>query len=188
MDLTKKYDGLIFDCDGTLTDSMPLHFVAWRDTMAKYGIEFTEQRFYAMGGMPTDQIVRILSAEQSIELDSKAVAAEKEHSFIANIAQLQPKADICDIARQYRGKIPMAVASGSERNTVMIQLEIIGLSEGFDAIVASEDTEKHKPEPDVFLKAAELLGVTASRCLVYEDSPLGIDAAVAAGMDYVDVR
>ena len=188
MDLTEKYDGLIFDCDGTLTDSMPLHFVAWRDTLAKHSIDFSEERFYAMGGMPTDQIVSVLSKEQSVQVDAKSVAAEKEQAFIANIKALKPKNEVCEIVRQYVGKIPLAVASGSERDTVILQLQMIGLTKQFDAIVAAEDTDKHKAEPDVFLKAAELLGVSPNKCLVYEDSPLGIQAAQAAGMDYVDVR
>ncbi|NNE00861.1 MAG: HAD-IA family hydrolase [Pirellulaceae bacterium] len=186
--MSEKYDGLIFDCDGTLTDSMPLHYIAWRETMAAYGIDFTEERFYAMGGMPTDRIVAVLAAEQSMELNAREVADEKESAFIASIAKLLPRIDVCDIARAHHGRIPLAVASGSARNSVIQQLDHLRLTDLFDSIVASEDTTRHKPEPDVFLEAARRLGVEPVKCLVYEDSPLGIDAAIAAGMDYVDVR
>ncbi|MCL4157504.1 UNVERIFIED_CONTAM: hypothetical protein GTU68_031711 [Idotea baltica] len=167
---------------------MPLHFLAWRETMDRYGIEFTEERFYSMGGMRTEKIVTILSKDHGISIDSVAVAAEKEAAFMNHISQLEPRADICQIAKDYAGEMPMAVASGSEREVVLAQLEIIGLTQLFDAIVAAEDTQLHKPEPDVFLEAARRLGVAPDTCLVYEDSPLGFQAATAASMDYVDVR
>lgn len=188
MDLRDQYSALIFDCDGTLTDSMPLHFLAWRDTMSRHGIDFTEERFYAMGGMRTEKIVAILSKEHGIDIDAATVAAEKEAAFMEHMPQLQPREDICQIAKDYAGVLPMAVASGSERAVVLAQLKLLGITELFGAIVAAEDTQLHKPEPDVFLKAAKLLGVDASTCLVYEDSPLGFQAALAAGMQYVDVR
>jgi beta-phosphoglucomutase family hydrolase len=188
VDLNQQYSGLIFDCDGTLTDSMPIHFIAWRETMSRHGIDFTEDRFYAMGGMRTETIVAILADENGLPLDAKSVANEKEIAFMNRISDLKPRADVCEIARTYLGTMPMAVASGSEKEVVLAQLEIIGLTDAFPVVVAAEDTKKHKPEPDVFLKAAELLGVDPTRCLVYEDSPLGFQAAKAAGMDYVDVR
>ena len=187
MELIDRYSGLIFDCDGTLSDSMPLHFIAWRDTMARHGIEFSEERFYGMGGMPTEKIVAILASENSIELDARAVAGEKEDAFLEQIDLLQPRPDICAIARNHCGKLPMAVASGSERRSVLVQLRHLEITNIFDAIVTAEDTQFHKPKPDVFLKAASLMNVDPTQCLVYEDSPLGFQAATAAGMDFVDV-
>lgn len=188
MNLTDQYGALIFDCDGTLTDSMPLHFVAWQETMSRHGIDFTEERFYAMGGMRTEKIVAILALESGLDLDASAVAAEKEAAFMDHMGDLAPREDICQIARDHAGKLPMAVASGSEREVVIAQLERIGLSQLFNAIVAAEDTELHKPEPHVFLEAARRLGADPTTCLVYEDSPLGFQAATAAGMDFIDVR
>ena len=164
-----RYGGLIFDCDGTLTDSMPLHFEAWRETMARFGIEFTEQRFYSMAGMPTDKIIRILAEEQSVDVDPQVAGVEKELAFRQRIPRLTPLQRVCDIARAYHNVVPMAVASGGDRDGVWAQI-------------------KHKPEPDVFLKAAERLGVDPATCLVFEDSPLGLDAAARASMDCVDVR
>tara|TARA_R110002049_G_scaffold2750_1_gene21316 strand:- start:12392 stop:12958 length:567 start_codon:yes stop_codon:yes gene_type:complete len=183
-----QYDGLIFDCDGTLTDSMPLHFVAWRDTMTLYGIEFAEDRFYSMAGMPSDQIIGILSGEQQVRVDIDAAAEKKEAAFATMIDRLQSKDDVCQVARSHHGRLPMAVASGGIRPIVDQQLVKIGVRNLFDAIVTAEDTTKHKPEPDVFLLAADLLGISPNRCVVFEDSPLGFTAAERAGMAWVDVR
>ena len=188
MDLTQNYSGLIFDCDGTLTDSMPLHFIAWHETMNRYGIDFTEERFYALGGMRTEKIIGLLAEEHGIEIDVPAASAQKEAAFLTHLDKLQPREDICQIARDHAGKIPLAVASGGERDIVVAQLKRIGLTEIFPVVVAAEDTELHKPHPDVFLEAARRLGVDPTGCLVYEDSPLGFQAAEAAGMQYVDVR
>lgn len=184
----KEYCGLIFDCDGTLTDSMPLHYCAWRDTMNEYGIAFPRQQFYALGGMPTTQIIERLAREQGVKLDVLAAAEAKETAFLNSIDQLQPVESVLEVARHYRGKIPIAVASGGYREAVWKQLVQIGCHDWFDAIVTAEDTVRHKPEPDVFLKAAERLGVEPKACLVYEDADLGLQAARAAGMDCIDVR
>lgn len=187
-DLSTRFDGLIFDCDGTLTDSMPLHYHAWRETMLAHGIDFTEQRFYSMGGMPTEKIIATLSSEQNVSVDANSAADAKENAFAQRMHALQPLELVCQCAQRHRGRLPMAVASGGIRPIIDRQLELVGIEEWFDVIVTSEDTEEHKPEPDAFLLAARLLGVSPERCLVFEDSPLGFDAAVRAGMQFVDVR
>ncbi|MCO8120174.1 HAD-IA family hydrolase [Stieleria sp. TO1_6] len=184
----EKYDGLIFDCDGTLADSMPVHYVAWRDTLQRHRIEFPEARFYSMGGMPSDKIVTLLSTEQGVQADPVAVANEKEVYFQTLIDQVRPKQAVCDIAVAFHRRKPMAVASGSGRIVVVKQLVSLKIDELFAAVVTAEDTERHKPEPDVFLEAARRIGVRPERCVVFEDSPLGFQAAEAAGMDWVDVR
>ncbi|MEM0926430.1 MAG: beta-phosphoglucomutase family hydrolase [Planctomycetota bacterium] len=184
----EKYDGLIFDCDGTLADSMPLHFVAWRETLARYGIDFDEARFYSMGGMPSSSIVQILSSEQGKPVDALAVAVEKEQHFQSLLDRVEPKTAVVELAQTFAGRKPMAVASGSGREVVMRQLEVLGIANLFSAIVTAEDTQKHKPEPDVFLEAARQLNLSPTRCVVFEDSPLGFQAATAAGMDWIDVR
>lgn len=182
------FDALIFDCDGTLTDSMPLHYLGWRDTMLRYGIEFGEDRFYSLGGMPSNKIVAMLADEFGVAIDSQAVAHEKEEAFLAYLDQLQPILPIVDIAKNSRGKKPMAVASGGFRDVIQKQLVQIGVLEWFDTLVTAEDTTRHKPEPDVFLEAARRMNTPANRCLVFEDADLGIEAARRAGMAYIDVR
>src|SRR5690606_25959534 len=130
-----SYQGLIFDCDGTLTDSMPLHYVAWQQALQPHGIAFPEDRFYAMGGVPTDKIIAILCQEQQLTCDATSVAAEKEAAFLLTLASLVANEPVCEIARQHHGKLPMAVASGGIRAVVMDQLVKIDMHAYFETIV-----------------------------------------------------
>ncbi len=185
-----EIQGLIFDCDGTLADTMPLHFHAWRSTLDRYGIELNEDRFYSLGGQPTVKIVQLLAGEQGLDLDAEAVANEKEEAFLVRLSEVKPIAPIVDIVRANVGKLPMAVASGSHRAVVFDVLKIIGLDDLFDenTVVGAEDTALHKPNPDVFLEAARRIGVAPEKCRVYEDAELGIEAARRANMQCFDVR
>jgi beta-phosphoglucomutase family hydrolase len=184
----RDYAAIIFDCDGTLTDSMPVHYVAWHHTMTAHGIEFPEDRFYALGGMPSDQIIRLLAEEQAVAIDAVTAAQQKEAAFLERLHLLEPIETVLHVADFFRHRIPLAVASGGGREIVLKQLEKIGIRDWFEAIVAAEDTERHKPHPDVFLEAARRLGIPPADCLVYEDADLGLQAARAAGMDWIDVR
>jgi beta-phosphoglucomutase-like phosphatase (HAD superfamily) len=118
---------LIFDCDGTLTDSMPLHFVAWSQTMRRFGIEFSEDRFYELGGIPSDKIIQMLADEAQLLLDVAAVTQEKEQVFLDSLHLLEEIAAITSIVRENKGKLPMAVASGGFRDIVAKQIAHIGL-------------------------------------------------------------
>ena len=183
-----KIKALIFDCDGTLTDSMPLHFIAWREVMTRHGMAFPEERFYAMGGIPSDKIILMLCEEHGLSLDPVQIAHEKEAAFLEHLHTLTEIPAITNLARQYRGQLPMAVASGGLRYVIELQLKQIGLEGWFDTIVTAEDTELHKPEPDVFLEAASRLNADPARCVVFEDTDIGLEAARRAGMAGVDVR
>lgn len=156
--------------------------------MNRYGIVFDEQRFYALGGMPTSNIIELLSGEQGVQIDVTQAAQEKELAFLQRLDTLLPLPQVVAVAEHYRGQIPLAVASGGYRDVIDRQLAKIGCLDWFDAIVTAEDTRNHKPAPDVFLEAARQLGVPPQACLVYEDSDLGLQAAAAAGMDAIDVR
>lgn len=184
----EPYEGLIFDCDGTLTDSMPVHFLAWRETMDRHGIEFPEDRFYQLGGMPTHKIIQMLADEQNKKVDAESAAQEKESAFVKRLQMLVPIDPVWQVAAHFRGKLPIAVASGGYREIILQQLRQIGCEGWFDAVITAEDTTRHKPEPDVFLEAARQLGVRPEACLVYEDSDLGVRAAQAASMDVIDIR
>ncbi len=188
LDLVRNCKAIIFDCDGTLVDSMPVHFVAWRETMSRYGIAFPEERFYSLGGMPSDRIIQMLASEQGITLDAVSVAHEKELAFLARIDLLIPIEAVVEVVRQNRGVKPIAVASGGFRAIIQRQLEQIAMHDWFDAVVTAEDTAKHKPEPDVFLEAARQLGTSPKHCIVFEDADLGVEAARRAGMNCIDVR
>lgn len=181
-------EGLIFDCDGTLADTMPLHFIAWRTTLNRHGVDMDENRFYSMAGQPTVHIVQILLDEQGVTGNAVDIAVEKEQAFLQVLHQVEPIEAVVEIARQHKGKLPMAVASGSRRSVVFDVLKHIGLEDFFDAIVGAEDTEKHKPEPDVFLEAAARIRIAPEKCRVYEDADLGVEAAARAGMACFDVR
>jgi beta-phosphoglucomutase-like phosphatase (HAD superfamily) len=180
--------GLIFDCDGTLVDSMPLHFLAWHKTMMAYGLELPEDRFYALGGMPSHLIIDMLAREQSVDVDSRRAAQEKEKAFLQLIDRLEPIHAVLDVAKMHFEIKPMAVASGGFRPIIHQQLDLIGCKHLFQSIVTAEDTVRHKPEPDVFLEAARRLDVSPENCLVFEDADLGVQAAKNAGMRCIDVR
>jgi beta-phosphoglucomutase-like phosphatase (HAD superfamily) len=184
----RAYQAIIFDCDGTLTDSMPVHYIAWRRTMDRWGIEFPEDRFYALGGMPSDRIVALLAGEQGKSVDIALAAEQKEAEFLTMLTALEPIDSVVAVARHFFGQLPMAVASGGFRAIIDQQLRQIQVADLFPVVVTAEDTARHKPFPDVFLEAAARLAMPPTQCLVYEDSELGIQAAVAAGMDYIDVR
>ncbi|MCC6682301.1 MAG: HAD family phosphatase [Phycisphaeraceae bacterium] len=184
------HKALIFDCDGTLVDSMPLHWIAWEKTARKYGLEahFPFDRFMAWGGRPATAILEQLTREAGITLDTEAVALEKEASYVDLIDQLQPIEPVLAIARHFRGKLPMAVATGAHRAVVLRSLGSAGITDWFDAIVTCEDVTHPKPHPETYLKAAEALGMAPSACLAFEDAEPGFVAAREAGMEVIDVR
>jgi HAD superfamily hydrolase (TIGR01509 family) len=184
--------GFIFDLDGTLADTMPVHFGMWQVIAERHGLTFPEERFYAMGGVPTSRIAAILIQEAGLSLDPVAVALEKEQTYVDRLFRgeltVQPIESVMAIARARRAEGPLAIASGSTRRIVNHTLGLLGITDWFGAVVAAEDTARHKPEPDVFLEAARRLGVQPGRCTVYEDTDLGLEAARRAGMIGVDVR
>jgi HAD superfamily hydrolase (TIGR01509 family) len=181
--------GLIFDCDGTLADTMPAHYRAWTAMLGRFGIPFPEPRFYAMGGMPTAQIIRVLAADAGVQVqDVDAMVREKEEGFLTHLGAVTAIEPVVRIAAAYRGRLPIAVASGGYRHTITLTLDRLAIRDWFDALVTAEDTTRHKPEPDVFLEAARRLRVSAAQCVVFEDTDIGLEAARRAGMLGIDVR
>ena len=180
--------GLIFDCDGTLADTMPLHWRAWQAVLQRHPFRFTEERFYSLGGIPSRDILGRLSSEQGIPIDSLAVSREKESEYLPLIAQVEPVNVVVGIAREHHGNRPLAVASGGLRRTIEQVLNHLGIRHLFQAVVTSEDVQRQKPAPDIFLEAARRIGVPPRFCRAYEDTDLGLEAIRAAGMEAVDVR
>lgn len=183
-----KPKGLIFDCDGTLADTMPLHWRAWQVIAARHRFHFPEDRFYSLGGVPSRDILQMLSREQGVPLDHLAVAHEKEAEYLPLVAQVEPINAVVGIARENFGKIPMAVATGGTRKIIEQVLNHLGIHQLFQTIVTSEDVTRQKPAPDIFLEAARRIGVPPQFCRAYEDTDLGMKAIRAAGMEAVDVR
>ena len=175
----------IFDCDGTLADTMPTHYRAWQTALGENAREFPEAMFYELGGVPTARIVEILNERHGYAMPVDETVAHKEALFLAmshEIAAIEP---VIALARNYHGAKPLAVASGGHRRIVMSTLRALGIADLFQAIVCSEDYQRGKPSPDPFLEAALRLGVPPERCLVFEDTATGIAAATAAGMQSV---
>ena len=176
------FDAFIFDCDGTLADTMPTHFKAWQTALGKAAEDFPEAMFYELGGVPTSRIVEILNERHGYNLPVEETVAHKEGLFLEmshDIAAIEP---VVALAREYHGKKPLAVASGGHHRIVMNTLRALGIAHLFDAIVCSEDYSRGKPHPDPFLEAARRLNVAAEKCLVFEDTATGAQAAAAAGM------
>ncbi len=182
----REFAGLIFDCDGTLADTMPLHYRAWTRLLDDLGTPFPEELFYSLGGKPSETILELLRDQHGASVpDVSGCAARKEAYFVELLHEVRPIEPVLRYAREWRGRRPLAVASGGYRSNVELTLEAIGIRTWFDTLVCVEDYGRGKPFPDAFLEAARRMQVPPEQCLVFEDSPLGIQAAEAAGMQCV---
>lgn len=183
------YEAVIFDCDGTLVDSMPAHFEAWCDALAMFGAAgiFKEDVFFAMGGRPTLDIVEELNDEYGLKLDPEAVALAKREAFLKRLDQVTLIDEVADFALSLRGKMPLAIATGGTRMVIEKTLKAVGASDWFDEVVTADDVTEGKPAPEIFLRAAYLMGVPPTKCLALEDAPAGIVAAQAAGMQVIAI-
>lgn len=188
------FDAYIFDCDGTLADTMPVHFQAWtltlNDLVGKS--PFSEEMFYHCGGMPAWQILEMLNRDFGLSLEPHETAHVKEARFLQLMNQVQPIQPVLNVLLELGPNAKTAVASGGLTSIVLKTLELIHVSVGPEGlikhVIGYDQVEHGKPAPDLFLRAASLLGVEAHRCLVFEDAKPGFEAAKAAGMTYIDVR
>jgi HAD superfamily hydrolase (TIGR01509 family) len=184
------FRGFIFDCDGTLVDSMPLHYEAWVASLRHHDapFEFTEDYFYSKAGVREQDVVQLLNAQHGTQIDPDAVADYKAILFEKLIPQVQAVKPVAEFARSMHGKFPLSVASGSEEHIVRGCLAANDLLHLFDDIIITPRlVARGKPAPDMFLLAAERMGLAPEDCLVLEDGQSGIDAAKAAGMQWVFV-
>lgn len=184
-----NFEGYIFDCDGTLVDSMPLHFRAWSASFEHHEapFEFSEERFYASAGVPDRETVAALNEEHSCALDADSIHEHKLEFFTKHMHELEAVHAVADVVRSVHGQLPVSVASGSDLSLVEPSLRITELHHYFEIIVTPKDVDRGKPAPDMFLLAAEKMGIAPEKCLVFEDGQAGIDAANAAGMHSVFV-
>ena len=192
MDLKLKLpDGLfkayLFDCDGTIVDSMPLHYIAWKSALSEWNCEFKEEIFYAWGGMPVAEIIASLNKQHGLKMPVNDVAMRKEALYFEILPQLKAVPEVLEHIEAQYGQIPLAVVSGSTKESVTASLDSVKLLDRFDTLVCAGDYERSKPDPEPFLTAAHRLGIAPESCLVFEDTEMGIQAATAAGMASVKV-
>ena len=185
----RSFAGYIFDCDGTLVDSMPIHYVCWVEALKVNGatFDFTEEEFYDYAGIREQDTVILLNEKHGTSVDPDAVAETKAALFRRRIPEVPMVRPVAEFAISQFGKTPMSVASGSEAPTVNACLEATGLLKLFPHIVTPANVKRGKPAPDMFLLAAQLMGVPPEDCLVFEDGRSGLEAARAAGMQAVYV-
>ena len=182
-----SFRAYLFDCDGTVVDSMPLHYIAWKKALAEWDCTFDEQLFYAWGGIPVAEIISLLNERQGLSMSVEGVSSRKENIYLDLLPQLNAIPEVVEHIEDQHGRIPFAVASGSTRESVTASLTIVRLLDRFDALICAGDYKKSKPDPEAFLLAAAKLGVTPESCLVFEDTDMGIQAANAAGMASVKI-
>lgn len=186
----RLFRGIIFDCDGTLVDSMPVHYELWVESLRHYQapFEFTEEEFYSLAGIREQDAVNILNAKHGTEVDAEGVAEHKFRLFQERLTEVREIRPVSELARRaHREKVPISVASGSEEDTVRGVLRANDMERLFEVIITPKLVEKGKPAPDMFLLAAERMGLDPEDCLVFEDGESGMQAARAAGMKAVFV-
>jgi beta-phosphoglucomutase family hydrolase len=190
MELTvdPKVRGLIFDLDGTLVDSMPLHYEAWREVCEKIGFDFTSDFFYAHAGMSSDKIFAEIKEIINGDFDPDAFSDEKEKIYESKIPKLTLIEPVLKIVKDYHHKLPMSIGTGSPSGHSWKAMKAMGLDQYFDIVIGKEVISKPKPDPETFLKCAEAMGVDPQSCQVFEDGDFGLQAARNAGMIATDIR
>jgi beta-phosphoglucomutase-like phosphatase (HAD superfamily) len=184
----EPFKAIIFDCDGTLADTMPAHVKAWVATYKSFGIDIAPEPFFQMGGLPNRAIIETLNRDLGCTLDVEQTQDDKERRYLEILHTVEEITAVVNIAREYQGRVPMAVASSGMGRIVAQTLTSLSLVSLFDTVVTADDVTHGKPSPDIFLLAAERLGADPADCIVYEDGDPGLEAARRAEMRAVDVR
>jgi beta-phosphoglucomutase family hydrolase len=187
-EVTAEIEGLIFDFDGTIVDSMPAHYRSWKEAFSSFGADFSERFFYDNAGMSLIAVVETYNRERGTDLPPAEVVALKDRCHADYLPTTRTIPEVMAVVARYQGVLKMAVATGSTRKLTLPLMERLGLTRYFDAVVFGEDVAHSKPHPESFLRAAEAIRVAPVRCEVFEDGEAGIEAARRAGMKVTDIR
>jgi len=188
MVIDKHIQGLIFDLDGTIADSLPVHLDAWNIVCSEFGYTFPEEKLYEMTGMPTIDFANYIKADSNCEWSAEEIMKMKQQAFHNNLHKVRAIDAVVAIVKKYSTRLPLTVGTGGSRKSAHAILHHLNLGSYFDFVVTASDVSTHKPSPETFLKCAILMDVRPKNCLVFEDGQKGIEAAIAADMPYVDVR
>lgn len=193
LEIDTKAKGLIFDLDGTLADTMPVHYVAYQNILGKYGVNYSAKMFLALAGVPAVETIEKINEIYGTSLNAEEVGHEKEAEYERMMHKMKPIEPVINLLKQYHGKLPIAVGTGGYTRLAWKTLEIIGLKDYIEILVSANDVQNPKPHPETFLRCAEQMGVEPAVCQVFEDGEPGMIAAREAGMiatlvtDYYDV-
>jgi HAD superfamily hydrolase (TIGR01509 family) len=185
---TYRFEALIFDCDGTLVNTAPLHFRSLQRAFASQGLEITESWYRNRLGLSRTPLFEAFEREFGVTIDYRAAETLSESTFASIVHEVQEIPQVASIARGHHRRVPMAVASGGQRFLAEAALKASGLFDLFDAIVTIDDVQEGKPSPALFLEAAKRVHMDSTLCLVFEDTDEGLEAAKRANMQAVDVR
>ena len=188
IEIPKQVKGLIFDLDGTIANTMQNHFLSWRKAVTPYGIDFNAELFKSLTGKPRDATILKLNELFGTNMDPFVVGKVKGDTFNKMVNETKEISVVTDVVRKYHSILPMSIGTGSTRNGAKKTLEVIGMSHFFDIVITANDIEKPKPDPETFLKCADLMGVNPKECVVFEDGILGMQAAESVGMLVIDVN
>lgn len=180
--------GLIFDLDGTIANTMPNHFKAWRKAVLPYGIDFDEELFMSLTGMSRTATIKKLNELFDTKMNPEIVGGLKEEYFNLLVSETKEIEVVANVIREFHNKLPMAIGTGSTTEGAKQTLEIIGMQQYFTVVITSDDVTQGKPHPETFLKCAELMNVNPTECIVFEDGELGMQAARCVGMTVIDVN
>ncbi len=184
-----SFSALIFDCDGTLVDTDATHLMAFSKALTQRNLLMEEKWYLDRVGISATALLKAYESEVArAPIDIPAVVAEHDRIYVQNLSLIHEVHWVASIAKMWKGKIPLSVASGGSRQNVRATLEIVGLWELFDHVVTADEVERGKPAPDLFLLAAQKMNVPPSKCVVFENSDEGLEGARRAGMGGIDIR
>lgn len=181
-EVNPKAKALIFDLDGTLADTMPVHFWAYKNILSEYGIDFTSELFISLAGIPAVATIKKLNDLFGTKMNPEEVGHLKEAEYEKIMHKMKPIDAVVELAKQYHGKLPMSIGTGGYYRLAWKTVDLLNLRQYFDILVSADDITQGKPHPETFLKCAEKMGVAPEFCQVFEDGEPGMQAARAAGM------